>query len=317
MIVDCAAYVAGHRAASPSGSELRRWADDPDALVWLGLRMPSEHELGWVCAALDLDLDADEARAPHDRPVLTRLEHAWWLVLRTARYEDSSERLRLGELSVLFGAHFVVTIRYGHATPLDGLRRELEADQERLADGAHAVLTAIIEQVVEDYDRALDGFEGDVLEAEQDVFDVGRRPPVRRLYFLKRQRLQLLVVTEGLQEPLRRIARRLEPAAADDMASCLDRLDRVGRRTRTLSDLVTTAIDVNFTQVSLQQNEDMRRISAWVAIAAVPTMMAGIYGMNFDHMPELHWSYGYPLALIAMATICFALHRVFRRSGWL
>ncbi|MGE0729150.1 MAG: magnesium and cobalt transport protein CorA, partial [Acidimicrobiia bacterium] len=281
------------------------------------LRMPSDEELTWACGALGLDLDPAEARAPHDRPVLTRLDGAWWLVLRTARYEDSSERLRLGELSVLFGERFVATIRYGHATPLDGLRRELEADGERLADGAASVLAAIIEQVLEDYDRALDGFEGDVLEAEQDVFDVGRRPPVRRLYFLKRQLLQLLVVTEALQEPLRRIARRIDPRAADDMANCLDRLDRVARRTRTLSDLVTTAIDVNFTQVSLQQNEDMRRISAWVAIAAVPTMMAGIYGMNFDHMPELHWYYGYPLAMATMAGACLGLYRVFRRSGWL
>jgi magnesium transporter len=227
----------------------------------------------------------------------------------------------LGELSVLFTPRYVVTVRYGQASPLDGVRRELEADPEQLGIGVAAVVSAIVRRVVDDYRPALDGFERDVLEVEREVFAEARRRPVRRLYHLKRQVLELLVVIDGLYDPLARIARTAPllraPGIQDELQLAIDQLGRLVTRTRTLSDLITSAIEANMTQVSLQQNEDMRRISAWVAIAAVPTLIAGIYGMNFREQPELRWDLGYPAVLLAMALICGLLYRAFRRSGWL
>ena len=215
----------------------------------------------------------------------------------------------------------MITIRYGQASPLDGVRRDLEHDRERLALGTGAAVAAIVERVVEDYKPALDGFERDVLDVENEVFADTRSRPVKRLYDLKRQVLELLVVTDALVDPITRVTRTCDVLAADEvheqMVLAADTIDRVLTRTQTLSDLITTAIEANLTQVSLQQNEDMRKISAWVAIAAVPTMIAGIYGMNFEEMPELRSDVGYPATLLAMGLICFLLYRAFRRSGWL
>ena len=322
MIVDCAAYVEGERVTGTlSLAEVPHWLEKPDAFVWLGLRMPDAQEMTHAAETLGLyELDCDAAVSPHDRPVLTEAGDATWLVLRTAEYNDTLESVILGELSVLFTDRFVVTIRYGQASPLDGVRRGLEADHEQLCFGVPAVSTAIVNRVVDDYRPALDGFERDVLEVEREVFAETRRRPVQRLYHLKRQVLELLMVIDGLYDPLARIARTSAlqiPDIQNELQLGIEQLGRVVVRTRTLSDLITTAIDANMTQVSVQQNEDMRRISAWVAIAAVPTAIAGIYGMNFKEFPELEWDYGYPAVLLLMAVICTFLYRAFRRSGWL
>ncbi len=323
MIVDCAAYVNGKRVTGTlSLAEVPEWLEKPEAFVWLGLRMPDVHEMTSAAHAFGLyDLDCNAAVAPHDRPVVTDTGDATWLVLRTAEYNDKLEAVMLGELTVLYTDRFVVTVRYGHASPLDGVRRELEHDPEELSVGAGAVLSSIVLRVVDDYRPALDGFERDVLEVERDVFADTRSRPVKRLYLLKRQVLDLLVVIDALHDPLTRIARTSalaqQPEVHNRLQLAIDQLSRVVTRTGTLSDLITTAIDANLTQVSLQQNEDMRKISAWVAIAAVPTAIAGIYGMNFKELPELEWDFGYPAVLLLMATICLFLYRAFRRSGWL
>jgi magnesium transporter len=325
VIVDCAAYIDGERVTAQLGlDEVAQWIARPDAFVWLGLRMPDRDEVSKVAAVCGMDdLDVDDAIAPHDRPVLTNAGDATWLVLRTGEYHDKLEKVLLGELSVLFTTHFIVTVRYGHASPLDGVRRELETDPERelLRHGVAGVVAAIVRRIVDDYRPMLDGFEKDVLEAEQQVFGDARNRPVRRLYELKRQILELLVVVDALHDPLERLTRNnvqlRDPEIHDELLLATDQLARIVRRIGTLSDLVTTAIDTNLTQVSLQQNEDMRRISAWVAIAAVPTAIAGIYGMNFKELPELEWDFGYPAVLLAMAAICVLLYRAFRRSGWL
>ena len=284
--------------------------------------MPDAQEMTQVANTFGLDdLDCDAAVAPHDRPVVTDTGDATWLVLRTAEYNDKLETVMLGELSVLYTERFIVTVRYGQASPLDGVRRELECEPEELSLGVGAVLSAIVLRVVDDYRPALDGFERDVLEVEHDVFADTRSRPVKRLYHLKRQVLELLVVTDALHDPLTRIARTgrspQTPEIQGQLQLAIDQLSRVVTRTGTLSDLITTAIDANLTQVSLQQNEDMRKISAWVAIAAVPTMIAGIYGMNFQELPELEWDYGYPAVLLFMGVVCSLLYRAFRRSGWL
>ena len=323
MIIDCAAYCNGVRVSEPlTLDDVPAWLDRTDTFVWLGLRMPDREEMSAVRATFGLDdLDVDAAVAPHRRPVLDRLDRATWLVLRTAAYSDKLEQLLLGELCVLFAERFVITVRYGQASPLDGVRRELEADPDFLAFGVPAVLARIVERVVDDYAPALDGFERDVIEVESDVFSESRWRPTQRLYRLKREILELLIVTDALHDPLERALRSHPLLRAeevhDEIALPVAQLGRIVTRTPILSDLIATAVDANMTQVSLQQNEDMRKISAWVAIAAVPTMIAGIYGMNFEHMPELDTPIGYPAVLLLMGAACALLYRAFRRSGWL
>jgi magnesium transporter len=321
VIVDCAAYADGcRRTGTLSLEEAADWKARDGHFVWLGLRLPGQEEIDRVEALLGDDHDAlDEALTPHLRPVLSIRPELTWVVLRTVRHDSLRAELVLGELSVMAGPDFVVTIRYGQASPLTGLREQLEADDE--VRTPTAVLAAIVDLVIEDHRTALDGFEQDAIAAEREVFADTRSRPVEHLLDLKRQSRDLFLAIEPLHEPLRRLARRLGPKVGPDVLADLeeagDKLAGMIQRVHTLSDLIDAAIDANLTQVSLQQNEDMRRISAWVAIAAVPTMVAGIYGMNFETFPELGWTFGYPLVLIGMATVAGLLYRAFRRSGWL
>ncbi len=323
MIVDCAAYADGKRATGRLDlDEVVDHLGRDDRAVWIGLRMPRRDELAAVFTTFGIDeLDLDEVLSPHDRPVLTRDEDITVLVLRTARYEPREARFSLGELSVIVGDGFVITVRHGQASPLADLRSELERDPELLQFGRDAIVAGIVTQVIDDYGPALDAFERDVIDVESAVFDENQAQPVKRIYDMKRNARELFVAIDALQAPLARLVHvsrfSWDEEVLYEMQEAHDQLNRTVKRVRSLSDLLTSAIDANLTQVSVRQNEDMRKISAWVAIAAVPTMIAGLYGMNFEHMPELRWTLGYPAALALIAVACGLLHRNFRRSGWL
>jgi len=323
VIIDCAAYKEGVRVGGLLGVEEAAAARGPDTFVWLGLRVPSPDELAEVFAAFGIEEPSvDEVLEVHDRPVLAVEDDATTFVLRTAHYDANAETVKLGEISVLLGHDFVITVRHGRATPLGGLRQRLERDPEYLALGPSAVLAATIETAVDDYGPVLDGFERTAVELESDVFsgEIGNRS-ARRIYHLRRELRELLVAVDALEDPLARLLRRQRGRWHIDVVGTLeeafDQLTRTINRARSLSDLLASALDANLAQLSVQQNEDMRKISAWVAIAAVPTMVAGIYGMNFEHMPELENAVGYPIVLGAMAGVCFWLYRRFRRAGWL
>ncbi|MCB0963685.1 MAG: magnesium and cobalt transport protein CorA [Acidimicrobiales bacterium] len=323
MIIDCAAYVGGRRATEDLPlAQVPRWLEDPEAFVWLGLRMPSATELGQVCDAFGVDgVDVDEVLALHRRPVVTGEPWGTWLVLRTAHYLDSPEIVALGEISVLIGARFVITIRHGDASPLGDARATLEADPELLAEGPMAAVGVIVEAVIDSYGPALDGFEQDAVEVEREVLSESRHRPVRRLLGLTRQLRELQLVVDALAAPLDRLTRQRSLPWTDEtlreFEPLLGQVARVAGRAQSLSALLNAAHGANLAQTSQQQNDDMRKISAWVAIAAVPTMVAGIYGMNFRHMPELGWTYGYPLVLVLTALACGLLYRNFRRQDWL
>ncbi|MDY7101914.1 MAG: magnesium and cobalt transport protein CorA [Actinomycetota bacterium] len=324
MIIDCAAYVDGKRATpSLDLDDVRPWLRREDGFVWLGLQMPDHAEMTHVCRVFDLEdaIDVDETLAPHSRPVLMIEGPTTSVVLRTAAYEDRRERVILGEITVIVQPRFVITVRYGKASPMAGLRHELEQDPDQLRRGPLAVFAEIVSQVIDDYHPALDGFEQDAVEAERAVFDEAAQRPTRRLYLLKRQVRELLVAIDGAHEPLMRLTRirvatHYQPIM-DDLHEATEQLGRVVRRAESLSELLTTALDASLAEISVRQNEDMRRISAWVAIAAVPTAIAGIYGMNFEYMPELDARFGYPLALALMTAACLLLYRGFRKAGWL
>jgi magnesium transporter len=324
VIVDCAAYSHGKRVSGrldiDEGGDA---CQGEDTFVWLGLRMPSPQELDHAFARFGIEEPTvEDILQPHERPVLAVEDDATTLVLRTAHYNSALEEVKLGELSVLVAADFVITVRHGQASPLSGLRHGLERDPEYLGLGPSAVLASIVEQVIDDYQPVLDGFERTAVEVEAEVFggEIGSRSG-RRIYNLRRELRELIVAVESLEEPLARLLRRQRSRWHPDVLGTLEEAaDQLGRsisRAQSLSDLLASALDANLAQISVMQNEDMRKISAWVAIAAVPTMIAGIYGMNFESMPELDHAWGYPLVLIGMGLVCFWLYRRFRDSGWL
>jgi magnesium transporter len=320
--IDCAAYIEGRRREFDADTMT---LDDPsigDGFVWLGLRMPDEAELQRGMDALGLTgVSALDVLTPHARPVLTVDGSSVQLVLRTAAYEDRNETIALGEMTVLFGPRAVITIRHGQASQLSSARTALEADPDRLMLGPGAVVAAVVNVVIDGYGPALDGFENDVVEVERDVFSNSNRQPVQRLYKLKREVRQMIVAIDSLDDPLARLIRvrgsQMPPPVLHDLNEASDQLDRAVTRAHSLSGLLDAALTASLTQISVRQNDDMRKISAWVAMAAIPTMVAGIYGMNFDNMPELEWRFGYPLVVSLTAIAVALLHRQFKKSGWL
>jgi len=318
--IDCAAYVDGQRREfDPATMTLD---DVGDGFVWLGLRMPDQAELQQAMDSLGLvGLSALDVLAPHARPVLTVEGPIIWLVLRTAAYEDRNETIALGEMTLLVGPRSVITIRHGQASELSSARAALEADPDRLRLGPSAVVAAVVNVVIDGYGPALDGFENDVVEVERDVFSDSIRQPVRRLYKLKREVRQMIVAIDSLDDPLARLIRvrgsHMPAPILHDLNEASDQLDRAVTRAHSLSGLLDAALTASLTQISVRQNDDMRKISAWVAMAAVPTMVAGIYGMNFENMPELEWAGGYPLVLSLTAIAVALLYRQFKKSGWL
>ena len=320
--IDSAAYVDGcRRDFDPDTMTI----DDPvvgDGFVWLGLRMPDEAELQRGLDSLDITgVSALEVLTPHRRPVLTVEGSTVQIVLRTAAYEDRNETIALGEMTLLVTPRAVISIRHGQASQLASVRASLEGDPDRLRLGPPAVVAAVIGLVIDDYGPALDGFENDVVEVERDVFSETHRQPVQRLYKLKREVRRMLVAIDSLDDPLARLIRvrgqQMDPGVLADLNEAEDQLDRAVTRAHSLSGLLDAALTASLTQITVRQNDDMRKISAWVAMAVVPTMVAGIYGMNFDNMPELQWAFGYPLVLGLTAIAVALLHRQFKKSGWL
>lgn len=324
MIVDCAAYSQGRRSTETlTLDEIGPWLAKDDTFVWLGLRMPTPEEVAEVTRVFALHpLAAEDALAAHDRAKMEWFGRTLLVVMRTAAFEAQPVNVRLGELAVLCGERFVITVRYGKASPLGGVRSSLEADPERLSQGPIVVLHAVLDRVVDDYLPVLLDLDRAVSDVEKEVFADDRRVSSgRHLYTLMREVLEFQEAVEPLQDPVARLAHGLrtgpDARTAPFFRDVGDNLARVVDRANRLRSLLATALEANLAQVGIRQNEDMRKISAWVAIAAVPTMVAGIYGMNFQNMPELNAEWGYPLVLAFMALICGLLYRAFRRSGWL
>ena len=323
MIVDCALYDQGRRVGGRLSVEeaAAGLAEHPSGFVWLGLRMPPPDELSRACAASGLKIDEHEALTPHRRPVVSREGEVTVLHLRTALYDDVSEQVSVGELTMLAGRQWLITIRHGNASPLSDARASLESDPDLLEEGLTAALVTSIRAVIDSYRPALDGFEKDAVEVEREVLSLSRVRPVRRLLNLSRQVRELHLAVEAMEDPLQQLVKHRHlswtPETIDELRTAITLVQRVVARTESLAGLLASAHAANMAQVSSQQNEDMRRISAWVAIAAVPTMIAGIYGMNFEHMPELSTSWAYPVVLGLMVVVCLLLYRSFRKRGWL
>jgi magnesium transporter len=243
------------------------------------------------------------------------------LVLKTARYVDPTEVVELGELLVFLGHDYVITVRHGPASELGPVRESLESDPKRLSKGPGVVLHAILDRVVDDYGPAIDGLQEDIDQVEEELFSGRRSNPGERIYRLLREVLEFRRASAPLVDPIEKLAAghysQVDKEIRNYFRDVNDHLIRARDQLDGMHDLLASSLQANLAQVAVRQNEDMRRISAWVAIVAVPTALAGIYGMNFEHMPELTWTYGYPAVLLVMLTICSSLYWYFRRSGWL
>ncbi len=329
-IVDCAVYRDGYRVAG-----INTWSQAVDEVerarggfAWIGLHEPTEDQLSGLAARLGLHpLAVEDAVHAHQRPKLERYGDDVFAVVKTVHYNDDdsvavSEVVETGEVMVFLGRDFVVTVRHGVHGELHGLRTSLEADPTLLAQGPSTVLHAVLDHAVDGYLTAVAALQQDVDEIETAVFrGDARASQTSRIYLLKREVVELRRAVGPLTEPLRQLAETSMPPVAASVRAYFrdvnDHLQRVVDQVLAFDDLLNTLVAANLAQAGVLQNEDMRKISAWVAIVSVPTMVAGIYGMNFDNMPELHWHYSYFCVLVLVAVACLFLHRAFRRSGWL
>jgi magnesium transporter len=330
-LIDCAVYVDGVRQPgilAPDAAIALARARGGSAFTWIGLHEPDEEELTGLAEQLDLHpISVEDAVHAHQRPKIERFDDTLFAVFKTVRYvasgqhAPSAEIVETGEIMVFLGRNFVVTVRHGEHGGLRALRFRLEQDPERLAMGPSSVLHAIADRVVDDYLYVTQSLQEDIDAVESAVFSTTRGKDAELIYLLKREVLELRRAVTPLSEPMRMLADRpvrlVHPEIREYFRDVEDHLARVSEQVSSYDELLTTIVQANLAQVTVAQNEDMRRISAWVAIFAVPTMIAGIYGMNFDHMPELHWRYGYGLVLGLTFLLCAGLHRGFRRNGWL
>ncbi|MFL5896628.1 MAG: magnesium/cobalt transporter CorA [Thermoleophilaceae bacterium] len=322
MIVDLALYEDGKRTTDVPLEHAFEACRKPGTFVWIGLHEPTDEEFDAVRGEFGLhELAVEDALKGHQRPKLEVYDDSLFLVLKTARYFEP-DTLEFGEILIFIGDQFVVTVRHGEATPLHEVRLTLEKRPELLRHGAAAVLHAIVDKVVDDYTPVLTNLDVDITELEAEAFgDAPVSGLTERIYRLKRQVISLHRAMAPLTEPLGRLADGRFALVHEDVRpyfrDVYDHLLRDVQQADSFRELLTSILEANLTQVSVRQNEEMRKISAWAAILAVPTLIAGVYGMNFQNMPELHWHYGYPLAVVAMAALCVGLYSYFRHIDWL
>lgn len=325
MIVDNALYHDGVRVPLGDGDPSLGHARVPCGagdFQWVGIHDPSPEELRQIATTFDLHpLAVEDAGDSHQRPKVERYGDTIFLVLKTLWYVDEHDAVETGEINLFVGRDFVVTVRHGQGIDLATSRRDLEQRAQVLEHGPMAVMYAICDRVVDEYERVGAALETDVDEVEESVFSPARTDDSVRIYTLKREIAEVRRAVLPLREPMRRFA-LAEMAGIDDKTATYfrdvsDHLQRVSEVIDNLDGLLSTAFDAHLARISVQQNEDMRKISAGAALVVVPTLIAGVYGMNFDHMPELHWAHGYAFALALMVGASTFLLWFFKRSGWL
>lgn len=330
-VVDCGIYVDGRRVPgvwshAEAIEELRR--HHRDGFVWIGLHEPAQDQIAGIATTFGLhELAVEDAVVAHQRPKLEHYDDTLFMVLKTVKYvphqspETASEIVDTGEIMVFLGKDFVITVRHGNHTHLADLRRSLESQPDRLRAGPAVVLHAITDRVVDRYLSVTELMQADVDEVEGRIFAPRTVVGSESIYLMKREVLEMSRAVMPLAQPIRALAEgdvHLVPVSVRSyFRDVHDHLTTVAERVAGFDELLTTLVDATLAKISLQQNTDMRKITAWAAIISIPTMVAGIYGMNFEYMPELHWKLGYPLAVVVILVACALLYRVFRRNDWL
>jgi magnesium transporter len=325
VIVDCAHYRDGvrqHEEPLQIDTAAAIAADAGDGeFVWLGLRDPEPSELEHAGEAFGLnELAVEDAREAHQRPKLEDYDGSFFMVLKTARYDDEREVVQFGEINLFLGSGYAIAVRHGEASDLRPARSRLEERPELLREGPAAVAWAILDQVVDDYSPVVDGIDNDIQEVEEDVFS-GAGDSTQRIYFLKREVIEFHNAVYPLLVPLESLERGAYEQVGEEVRrffrDVADHARSINEEVSAERELLTSILEANLALLSVKQNEVVRAISAWAAIIAVPTFLASIWGMNFEHMPELDTSWGYPMALAVMAVAVASLHRFFKRIQWL
>jgi magnesium transporter len=337
MIVDNAIYVDGRRTVEPDTvREIHEAVRDVHGLAWIGLYKPAEEEFAAVAGEFGLhDLAVEDAIKAHQRPKIERYGDTLFVVLKPARYLDAPEEVEFGEVHVFVGRDFVITVRHGEAPALAEVRRRLEGEPDLLRRGPEAILYAIMDRVVDGYAPVVAGLENDIDEIEVEVFS-GNPGVSRRIYELSREVIEFQRATKPLTGMLARLIAGFDKYGVDTelqryLRDVQDHVVQVAERVEGFRELLQNILSVNLTLVSLQQNEEVKsltgasidqneevkKISAWAAILFAPTLIGTVYGMNFDHMPELQWTLGYPLALLMMLLVSVTLYTIFKGRGWL
>ncbi|KPC92528.1 magnesium and cobalt transport protein CorA [Streptomyces albus] len=339
-VVDCAAYLDGRRHPEPlSPADALRTVrsaegQERDGFVWIGLHEPTEEEFSGIAQEYGLHpLAVEDAVHAHQRPKLERYDESLFTVFKTIHYVEhaeltaTSEVVETGEVMCFTGRDYIITVRHGGQGSLRALRHRLEDDPELLGKGPSAVLHAIADQTVDGYLAVADAVQDDIDEVEIEVFSDRTGGSKRgggdasRIYQLKREVLEFKRAVSPLMRPMQTLSERpvrlIDPDIQKYFRDVADHLTRVNEQVLGFDDLLNSILQANLAQATVAQNEDMRKITAWAAIFAVPTMIAGIYGMNFQYMPELRWKYGYPAVLLLILVICYGIHRGFKRNGWL
>jgi magnesium transporter len=333
-MVDCGVYVDGkrlpgkytHAAALAKVRELEH--DGKEAFAWVGLHEPDHHQMQAVADVFGLhELAVEDAVHAHQRPKLERYDKTLFMVLKTVNYVEhesvakAREIVETGEIMIFVGADFVVTVRHGEHGGLAAVRKRLDASPAIMKLGPYAIMHAIADHVVDHYLDVTDMIEVDIDSIESDVFSPLAQTNIECIYLLKREVVELRRAVGPLTVALQRLATDHNDLISIEvrryMRDVLDHQIQASDRITSYDDMLSSLVNAALGKVAMQQNLDMRKISAWVAIAAVPTAIAGIYGMNFDNMPELHWVWGYPAALTLMLVVCMTLYRTFRHNHWL
>ncbi|UUN28484.1 magnesium and cobalt transport protein CorA [Streptomyces sp. FIT100] len=342
-VVNCVGYADGARQAGhcPAEEALRRVRKEnsqnpgSNSFVWIGLHEPTHEEFASLAELFGLHrLTVEDAvGVTHHRPKVVPYDDTLLAVFKTVGYAEhdqltaTSQVVETGQITVIIGRDFVITIRHGRHGSLGPLREALETAPEQLAKGPSSVLHAVADFVVDEYVAVADAVQDDIEAVETAVFSeqAGRgaagRSEAGRIYQLKRELLEFKRALSPLSRPLDALATQPTTLIAQDIRPYFrdvsDHLARAAEQINGFDSLLDSILQAHLAQMTVAQNEDMRKITAWAAIVAVPTMVCGVYGMNFDYIPELRWTYGYPLVLGVIAVACFLLHRGFRRNGWL
>ena len=324
VIVDSGVYLDGRRVetAPDVRSAVARIEQSDDAFCWIGLVEPTEDELDEVARAFDLHrLAVEDAMHARERPKLDLYDDMLLLSLKTLWYDPGHSTVENGELYIFVGTNFIVTVRHGEGSQLGDIRADLEQKASLLGHGPAGILYAICDHVVDSYADVTAELETDADDVEQSVFSDERTDNANAIYRVKRELLRFRKASRPLVEPMTRLADGSVSLVPDNAApffrSVSEHVQKLAEYAESLDELLTSALSAHLARVGVQQNEDVRKISAAAAIVAVPTMIAGVYGMNFVHMPELQWPIGYPLVMLVMAVACYGVYRFLKAKKWL
>jgi magnesium transporter len=321
MLISCVVYQNGERIADIEPKDIHRYIVKPDCFVWVALLEPEARALELMQAEFDLHpLAVEDARHGHQRPKIEEYGDSLFVVLQLIEPEDG--QLLTGEVDIFAGPNYILTIRSGVEKGFQDVRARCEREPELLRRGSGYVLYALMDAVVDRYFPVLDSIETELERIEEQIFaNSSPRANVEALYALKLNLTRMKHAVAPLLDSMGNLSGARVPVVCAGMTEYFrdvaDHLQRLNQTIESIRDTVATAISVNLSMISLQENETMKRLAAYGALVAVPTMIAGIYGMNFEHMPELGWKFGYGLTVSVMAGIdCYLFYRL-RKAKWL